>query len=177
MEYRLETRNIEDLKEYAKNPRTLSKEQKKLLKRSMEKYGMCQTILVNPDGLIISGHQRVRVLKEMGKRRITVFVPEQPFSEKEIEELNITLNKIGGEWDFDILANCFECDDLFSYGFTAEELNISKEIDDIKTGDSEESPGKRKVNITFADAAQLEEALSELKLLLESYSGASYKIK
>ena len=43
---------------------------------------------------------------------------------KHVEELNIRLNKNTGEWDWDILANDWEVDDLLAWGFTEEELSI-----------------------------------------------------
>jgi len=43
-------------------------------------------------------------------------------SEKEVEELNIRLNKNTGSWDFDILANEFELPDLFEWGFSESNL-------------------------------------------------------
>jgi len=48
-------------------------------------------------------------------------------SEKEVEELNIRLNKNTGSWDFDVLANEFELPDLVEWGFEPFELGINNE--------------------------------------------------
>lgn len=41
---------------------------------------------------------------------------------KQCERANIVANKAGGNWDFDILANAFDMDDLLTWGFAPYEL-------------------------------------------------------
>lgn len=43
---------------------------------------------------------------------------------KTAEKANIVANKAGGTWDFDILANEFELDDLLDWGFEPFELGL-----------------------------------------------------
>ena len=43
-------------------------------------------------------------------------------SQKDIDELNIRLNRAVGEFDFDILANEWDSKDLIDWGFNPEEL-------------------------------------------------------
>ena len=52
------------------------------------------------------------------------WVPSRLLTQKEVEELNIRLNKNGGEFDFDMLANEWNIDDLAQWGFSHEELGI-----------------------------------------------------
>ena len=56
---------------------------------------------------------------------VNVDLPE----EKE-RELNVRLNKASGEWDWDVLANAFEVDDLIEWGFSEDELQIKDDDDD-----------------------------------------------
>jgi DNA modification methylase len=51
-------------------------------------------------------------------------VPDQSLDQKDIDELNIRLNRNLGEWDFDILANQWDVDNLIEWGFTEEELSF-----------------------------------------------------
>ena len=151
MKWKLETRKIKDLKKHPKNPRQLSKEQEKHLTYSLDKFGLIEKPIVTIEGLIIGGHQRINVLKKQKVKEIECWVAEQEINDKDIEELNIRLNKNTGEWDYDILANEWEVNDLLEWGFTEEEL--TGEIGEIETIEAEEEsetlePGDDKDAIT-----------------------------
>jgi len=74
---------------------------------------------------IIGGHQRKHVLEASGVKEIECWIPDRELSDKEVEELNIRLNKNTGSWDFDILANNFELEDLKEWGFEDRELDLN----------------------------------------------------
>lgn len=128
--WQLEKRDIQDLKKYLKNPRTLTKREADKLKESLSKFGVIDKPIINADNTIIGGHQRISVLEEMGYREIECWVPTDILTEKEVEELNIRLNRNHGEWDLDILANEFDEDDLIEWGFTEFEIPSPKIGDD-----------------------------------------------
>lgn len=139
MEWKLEKRPIKDLRAYAKNPRQLGKHDGEHLRKSLEKFGQCEPIVINCDNTVIGGHQRLKTLKKMGKKEVDVYVPLSALDEKEIEELNIRLNRNAGEWDFDILANAWEPADLVEWGFTEGELDIDVEtIKGIEEGEDDD---------------------------------------
>lgn len=130
--------DLKKLKENPKNPRTLSKEQGKHLEESLSKFGQCEPVVINQDGLIIGGHQRVRTLKKLGYKTVDVYVPDTILDEKEVEELSIRLNKNTGEWDWEILGNEWEVEDLLKWGFTQDELDVDIEVIDGTGPDDEE---------------------------------------
>lgn len=138
MQWHLEIRKISDLKDYHKNPRTLSKQDADHLQKSLEKFGLIDKPIINPDGVIIGGHQRKRILKKIGLKEIECWVPDKPLEVKEIEELNIRLNRNTGEWDWDILANQFEVTDLVDWGFSLDELSLES----VENLGSEEESGE-----------------------------------
>jgi len=116
------------------NPRQISNKQYEDLKASMEKFGCVDPIIINinPERLnvVVGGHQRLRILRELGAEKVpTVSVN---LSEEDERELNVRLNKNGGEWDIDLLSN-FDVVDLKEWGFKEIELgfNIDK-IDEDK---------------------------------------------
>ena len=124
------------MKEYHKNPRTLNEKQKKDLKKSLDKFGCIDKPIINKDNVLIGGHQRFHVLQESGITEIPCWVPDRLLTEKEVEELNIRLNKNTGEWDFDILANQWNADDLACWGFSNSDLGIDES--EIEDSDDEE---------------------------------------
>ena len=73
------------------------------LKRSIEQFGYVEPVIWNRlTGRVVGGHQRLKVLMDMGMSEVDCGVVELP-EEKE-KALNIALNKISGEWDKDKLA-------------------------------------------------------------------------
>jgi len=55
---------------------------------------------------------------------VECWYPSRLLTDKEVEELNIRLNKNTGNWDFDALANGFEVPDLLEWGFDERELQL-----------------------------------------------------
>lgn len=176
MEWKLEKRRISELHANEKNPRKLSKSDAQQLQRSIEKFGVCEPIVINWDGTIIGGHQRVKTLKKLGYKEVEVYLPNQPLSEQEADELNIRLNKNSGDWDFDVLANSWDPNDLVDWGFTMNELHLES-IPDHGEGEEQEPPKKATMTITFMDAGHLQEAENEIATIVDQYAGATYKVK
>tara|TARA_R110000824_G_scaffold335511_1_gene522057 strand:+ start:475 stop:981 length:507 start_codon:yes stop_codon:yes gene_type:complete len=128
------------------NPRQISNKQYEDLKASIDKFGLVDPIIINSDNTVIGGHQRLKVLRELGAKKIpTVRVN---LSKEDERELNIRLNKSGGEWDMDVLANEFDIVDLKEWGFKDIELgfNIDKIQDDLS--DKIELQYKIEVDVT-----------------------------
>ena len=117
---------LDELTDYYKNPRSLSEKEFKQLKTSLDKFGMIDKPIVNADSAhtIIGGHQRKHVLESTGVKEIECWIPDRELTEREVEELNIRLNKNTGSWDFDTLANEWELDDLLDWGFDKGELDL-----------------------------------------------------
>lgn len=125
MNWKFETRKLSEIKPWDKNPRRITEKGLKDLTASITKFGLPEPIVLNTDGTIIGGHARFRVLKKQGVDVAFCAIPEKELTEKELEELNIRLNKnIAGDFDFDFLANNFEVGELIEWGFTEEELGV-----------------------------------------------------
>ena len=126
----IQTKSIKDLKKYAKNPRKLTKAQFDQLKISLDKFGLIDKPIINQDGQIIGGHQRIEVLKKDKYKMVDCWVPDELLTDKQIEELCLRLNRNHGDFDYEILANEFEVPDLLDFGFTIEELQLG-DVEDI----------------------------------------------
>ena len=128
--------DINKLQPASYNPRQISTKQYKDLIESFEKFGLVDPIIVNEYFVenyyvVIGGHQRLKICKELGYKDIDCIVLE--LNKEEERELNIRLNKSGGEFDMDILANEFEIEELKDWGFKEIELglNIDKIPEDL----------------------------------------------
>lgn len=96
----IEKRAMNDLKPAEYNPRkalTPDDAEYQKIKRSIEKFGYIDPVIINKDGTIIGGHQRYSVLSELGYTEIDVVVLD--LSKEDEKALNVALNKISGEWD------------------------------------------------------------------------------
>jgi len=124
--WQLKTYKLADLTDYFKNPRHITETEFKQLKKSLDTFGLIDKPIVNLDAgnTIIGGHQRKHVLEASGETECECWVPDRELTEREVEELNIRLNKNTGSWDFDTLANEFELDDLLDWGFDKGELDL-----------------------------------------------------
>ncbi len=146
-----------EFKEWAKNPRKITEADFKTLQATLEKYGDISGIVLNKrTGELVGGHQRTRVFKDK-ESTVTiektypkptqtgtvalgyVEVDGERFSYREVdwdeakaEGANIAANKVGGEFDWDKLANEFEMKTLFENGFKESELGFMREDVDPK---------------------------------------------
>lgn len=116
---------IGDLHPSEYNPRKWDAEAKKQLKESITRFGAVDPLLVNSaenrKNIVLGGHFRLEVLKELGYEQVPVVYLDIQNIEKE-KELNLRLNKNQGEFDFDLLAE-FEESFLADIGFDSEELD------------------------------------------------------
>jgi len=127
---KVESKLIKDLKPATYNPRQISTKQYKDLKESIKKFGLVDPIIVNKDNTVVGGHQRLKIFKELKHIEIDCVVLD--LSKEEERELNIRLNKSGGEFDMDILANEFDIDELVDWGFKEIELGLNIDKIDIE---------------------------------------------
>ena len=112
-----ETRKLADLKPWARNPRIFEEKGLLDLTNSVEKFGLAEPLVINPDGLILGGHARHAVLLAQGETEALCMVPNRPFTDKEIEEINIRLNaNHAGKFDWESLANEWSVDELADWG-------------------------------------------------------------
>lgn len=125
--------NINELKASELNPRTWSDHQLAKLRESIEKFGIVDPLIVNTHpsrkNIVIGGNMRLQVLQEL--KYIDVPVVELHLTERKERELNLRLNKTGGDWDYALLKE-FDEDLLADVGFESEELDDVFAIEDTE---------------------------------------------
>ena len=120
---------------HEKNPRSISTENRKALKRGIKKFGMVGGIVVNKrtNYTLVSGHQRLSVMDELQKYNpktkendYLIRVDLIDVEEKEEKELLILLNNPSaqGEWDYDTLRELIPDIDYKDAGLTEQDLDI-----------------------------------------------------
>ena len=144
IKWHTEKRKLADLKDWERNPRQATAKQKEDLEKSLNRFDLADPLIINTDNTIIGGHFRKRILKEKGIEEVDVRIPSRKLTDKEVEELNLRLNKNLGEWNLDLLAN-FSEDLLKDVGFDdeldeifgldiADEFDVEKELEKVLAG-------------------------------------------
>ena len=105
------------------------------LKRSIESFGYVELIVVNEatGHTVISGHQRLSVLKALGYESVECVVVSMDVVRE--KALNIAMNKISGDWDKDKLALVIadlqgEDFDVSLTGFDKQEIGLMLGVED-----------------------------------------------
>lgn len=107
------------------------------LKRSIDEFGYVDPLIWNKrTSRLVGGHQRLKVLKDMGIDEVDIVVVDM--DEEKEKALNVALNKISGDWDKDKLMLLItdlqgEDFDVSLTGFDPEELDDLFK-DDMKDG-------------------------------------------
>ncbi len=76
------------------------------IKNSIENFGYVSPLIINNDMTVIGGHQRLKVLKELGFTELECIVVDLDKTNE--KALNIALNKIQGDWDEEKLEDLLQ---------------------------------------------------------------------
>ena len=167
-----ERRKLSELIPWDINPAQISEKQAERLEESLELFGQIQTLAISPSNEIYDGHQRKLVWsasqKYGGDYEVDVRVASRELTEQERKKLVIYLRKGAvGEFDFDILANNFEVDDLLDWGFDDWELGGVIIDDPELTEKLEQIKAKEMfhvlVSVPIDYAIDIKEAIAELE--------------
>lgn len=149
---KLESVDIRKLKPAKYNPRVNLQPgdpEFEKIRRSIKHFGYVDPIIVNEDGTVIGGHQRLKVLEDLGYTQIDVI--RVRISKRDEKALNIALNKIDGSWDMPMLADLMqdlnaEEYDLSLTGFDAEAIDELLGVKDDDDGPGSKERGNAREN-------------------------------
>lgn len=172
--WKVERRKLSDLKPHPKNPRQFTEKGMRDLENSINSIGFMQPININQDGVILSGHARTLKLKEMGETEVDVYVPDRMLTPKQEEEVLVRANaNTAGQWDFDLLANEFDLEEISEWGL---------EIPDIKDEEKEDVEIDDDVSVSNVDVIiscdqlDLVDIINEIEKIKKNYKNFKIKI-
>jgi hypothetical protein len=140
----MEIKKISEVKLNPNNPRLIKDDKFKKLVQSIKDFPemlSIRPIVVNKDMIILGGNMRFRACKEAGITEIPVIVTD--LSEDKQREFLIKDNISGGEWNWDLLANEWDNEELVEWGLDVwtqpmdinemneSDINIEEEFDPI----------------------------------------------
>jgi ParB-like chromosome segregation protein Spo0J len=113
-----ETVKIGEVKSNPNNPRIIKDDKFKKLVESVKTFPEMlniRPIVVNSDMVVLGGNMRLRACKEAGLKEIPIIKADTLTPEQQSEFI-IKDNVSGGEWDWDMLANEWEAEELDAWG-------------------------------------------------------------
>ncbi len=134
-----ETRRLEELVPFERNPRQITESQFCKLKASLIEFGQFRPLLVTHDLRLAGGHQRITAMKLLGWTHCRVSIPQQPITAELYRKLVIVDNISHGTFDMDILANDYDLEETREWGL--------QDIFDIPPMGAEEDNGSGGITV------------------------------
>lgn len=128
---------LSELRPFEHNPRTITEAQFAKLKASLLEDGYHSRIKATHDLRVVGGHQRLRVLQEIGLVEVPVLVPSTPIDDETFKRILIRDNHSNGVFDMDILSGMFDLEELRAFG-----LHEVQSIPPMDDSVEEPPPGK-----------------------------------
>jgi hypothetical protein len=170
-----QTIKISEIKLNPNNPRLIKDDKFKKLVQSIKDFPEMldiRPIVVNSDMVILGGNMRFKACKEAGLKEVPIIVADN-LTEEQQREFLIKDNTSGGEWDFEMLANEWDNEQLEEWGLDIpnwaagieqnnmqdDDVDIEEEFNPIGTMD-----GKQRVVFLFDGPEEAESYLNSLKV-------------
>lgn len=167
---KVEYRNIADLNPYENNPR-LNDGAVDAVAASIKEFGFKVPIVVDSDGVIVTGHTRLKAAKKLGIDTVPVIVADD-LTPEQVKAFRLADNKTGelAQWDLDKLDIELDGIDEIDMGDFGFDMNLEVEADDVEPIDDEDIGGtlpqehKLKIDNTIIVLTDEEYALIRSKL-------------
>jgi ParB-like chromosome segregation protein Spo0J len=159
---------ISEIKLNPNNPRLIKDDKFEKLVKSIKEFPEMldiRPIVVNSDMVILGGNMRFKACKEAGLKEIPIIVADN-LTEEQQKEFLIKDNTSGGEWDFEVLANEWDNEQLEDWGLDLVGFDIDADEygEDFSLPDGDKSPFQQ-MTFTLADeqSEQIKNAIADIK--------------
>jgi ParB-like chromosome segregation protein Spo0J len=168
--------DIKSIKLNPNNPRLIKDDKFKKLCNSIKEFPEMldiRPIVVNEDMIVLGGNMRLKACKEVGIKEVPIIIADN-LTEEQQREFLIKDNVSGGEWDWDMLANEWEVEQLDAWGLDVPLVLNEPSYDDL-IGEEKNKPATLK--ITFESPEQLQKAEIDIQELIDrKYKGAYFSV-
>jgi site-specific DNA-methyltransferase (adenine-specific) len=140
------------------NPRLIKDDKFKKLVQSIKDFPEMldiRPIVVNKDMVILGGNMRYKACKEAGVKEIPVIVTD--LSDDKQKEFLIKDNTSGGEWDWDIIANEWDIEQLTEWGLDVPIFENNELYEIEPEEDNFEIPDEIQTDIVLGDLFEIGE--------------------
>ena len=147
---------VSDIKANPNNPRIIKDDKFDKLVTSIKEFPEmleARPIVVNPDMVVLGGNMRLKALKAAGVKEAPVYVAT--WDEIKQKEFIIKDNVGFGEWDWDILANEWDSEELEGWGLDLPGFVVAEELEAKE--DDYEVPDELQTDIVLGDLIEIGE--------------------
>jgi hypothetical protein len=164
----MQTVKISEVKSNPNNPRLIKDDKFKKLVQSIKDFPQMldiRPIVVNADMIVLGGNMRLKACKEAGLKEVPIIMADN-LTEEQQNEFIIKDNTSGGEWDWAMLANEWDSEQLEAWGLDLVGFDVDVEeygeVFSLKDGDKEPF---QQMTFTLADeqAEQIKNAIDDIK--------------
>ena len=142
------TTKLTDIKSNPNNPRIIKDDKFKKLVASIKEFPQMlslRPIVVNDDMIVLGGNMRLKACKEAGLKEVPI-IKASDLNEDQQKQFIIKDNVGYGEWDWDMLANEWDAEDLVEWGLDVwkaptevdysilDEEDLSDQLSDMTNG-------------------------------------------
>ena len=167
---------ISDIKLNPNNPRLIKDDKFAKLVQSVKEFPEMleiRPIVVNSDMVVLGGNMRLKACKEAGIKEVPIIIADN-LTEEQQREFLIKDNVSGGEWDWNILANEWDAEQLTGWGLDIPDFSIMPSEDELTNENKNNAPT---LKITFESVEQLQSAEIEIQELIDrKYKGAYFSV-
>jgi len=154
----IEKVSIKDIKSNPNNPRVIRDDKFRKLVKSINEFPEMlelRPIVVNDDMIVLGGNMRLKACKEAGLNEVAI-IKASNLSEAQQLEFIIKDNVGFGEWDWDMLANEYDEQDLKDWGL---DLPVFESVNELEAeeDDFEAPEGNIETDIVLGDLFEIGE--------------------
>lgn len=163
---------VGDIKGNPNNPRIIKDDKFHKLVQSIKDFPKMlelRPVILNKDMIILGGNMRWKAAKEAGIKEIPVMIADE-LSEKEQREFIIKDNLGYGEWDWEMLANEWETEELNDWGLDVPSFDTAKDLDYSILDEAD-------VSNQLAEMASNVKKAIQIEFEIEHYEEASELVK
>lgn len=151
------TTKLTDIKSNPNNPRIIKDDKFKKLVASIKEFPQMlslRPIVVNDDMIVLGGNMRLKACKEAGLKEVPV-IKASDLNEEQQKAFIIKDNVGYGEWDWDMLANEWDAEDLVEWGLDVPVFDV----DDLGSAeeDNYDVPDTIETDIVIGDLFEIGE--------------------
>ena len=164
----IETISLNKIKNNPNNPRLVKDDKFDKLVNSIKTFPemlKIRPIVVNDDMIVLGGNMRLKACKEAGLKEVPI-IKASNLTEEQQREFIIKDNVGFGEWDWDLISNEWNSEQLEDWGLSiiGFDLDADEYGENFSLKDGDKEPFQQ-MTFTLADeqAEQIKNAISDVK--------------
>jgi len=148
---------LSEIKSNPNNPRIIKDDKFRKLVKSIQEFPKMleiRPVVVNADMIVLGGNMRLKACKEAGLKEVPVIFAHD-LTDEEQKQFIIKDNVGFGEWDWDMIANEWDAEEVEEWGLDIPEFSIKEELEAEE--DDYKMPDEVQTDIVLGDLFEIGE--------------------